>query len=104
MSPWTTLASSRSQGRRCRMAGPRNWASELVTGSSHAATGQFGGAAVEVALAVGEDVVICRRKGDVLDRIKSALAPVDPQGEIDVVRSTGTVGRDVTTIMSLNLE
>ena len=59
------------------------------------ATGQFGGAAVEVALAMGADVIICGRKRHVLDSMKAALAPIYPKAKIDVVKLSGTVDEDV---------
>ncbi|KAJ9605429.1 hypothetical protein H2200_010086 [Cladophialophora chaetospira] len=64
------------------------------------ATGQFGGAAVEVALATGADVVICGRKRDVLETMKRVLQPVYPAARIDVVQLTGTVETDVAAIQA----
>ncbi|OQU96301.1 Alcohol dehydrogenase GroES-like domain-containing protein [Cladophialophora immunda] len=62
------------------------------------ATGQFGGAAVEVALALGADVVICGRKKDVLEGMKATLGPVYPRSRIDAVALSGTVDTDVAAI------
>lgn len=59
------------------------------------ATGQFGGAAVEVALAMGADVVICGRNSSVLEKIKGNLSPVYPSGKIDIVHLSGDVDVDV---------
>ncbi|EXJ82588.1 hypothetical protein A1O3_06401 [Capronia epimyces CBS 606.96] len=65
------------------------------------ATGQFGGAAVEAALALGADVVICGRRRHALDHMKHSLAPVYPQARIDVVVLSGTVDTDVATLHAL---
>ncbi|EXJ81500.1 hypothetical protein A1O1_07564 [Capronia coronata CBS 617.96] len=65
------------------------------------ATGQFGGAAVEVALALGADVVICARKQDVLERMRTSLAPIYPQARIDTVALSGTVETDVGALQAL---
>lgn len=62
------------------------------------ATGQFGGAAVEGALAMGSDVIICGRKKDMLNQMKATLSPVYPQAKIDVVQLSGTVETDVAAI------
>ena len=62
------------------------------------ATGQFGGAAVEIALAMGADVVICGRKANVLEKMKSTLGPVYPTATIDTVALTGDVGKDSASI------
>jgi threonine dehydrogenase-like Zn-dependent dehydrogenase len=59
------------------------------------ATGQFGGAAVEVALAMGADVVICGRNSAVLENMKATLDPVYPPGKIDIVQLSGDVDADV---------
>lgn len=64
------------------------------------ATGQFGGAAVEVALAMGADVVICGRRRDSLNKMRHTLAPVYPQAQIDVVQLSGTVDTDVAALQA----
>ncbi|KIX04170.1 uncharacterized protein Z518_07724 [Rhinocladiella mackenziei CBS 650.93] len=65
------------------------------------ATGQFGGAAVEVALAMGADVIICGRKKDVLEKMKSTLTPVYPQANINTVPLSGVVETDMATLQQL---
>lgn len=62
------------------------------------ATGQFGGAAVEVALAMGADVVICGRRAHALERMRDILAPVYPAAKIDVVQLSGTVETDAAAL------
>jgi threonine dehydrogenase-like Zn-dependent dehydrogenase len=62
------------------------------------ATGQFGGAAVEVALAMGADVVLCGRRLEALERMKTLLQPVYPEGRIEVVQLTGHVDGDEAAI------
>ncbi|ETI19455.1 hypothetical protein G647_09289 [Cladophialophora carrionii CBS 160.54] len=61
-------------------------------------TGQFGGAAVEVALAMGADVVICGRRPEALERMKTLLQPAYPAGGIKVVQLKGHVEEDADAI------
>ncbi|KAJ9500983.1 hypothetical protein H2202_003541 [Exophiala xenobiotica] len=65
------------------------------------ATGQFGGAAVEVALAMGADVVICGRNRTALTKMRDTLEPVYPGAKIDVVQFSGVVETDVAALQAV---
>jgi threonine dehydrogenase-like Zn-dependent dehydrogenase len=65
------------------------------------ATGQFGGAAVEVALAMGADVVICGRNRTALTKMRDTLEPVYPGAKIDVVQLLGVVETDVAALQAV---
>jgi threonine dehydrogenase-like Zn-dependent dehydrogenase len=65
------------------------------------ATGQFGGAAVEVALAMGADVVICGRNRTALTKMRDTLMPVYPGAKIDVVQFSGVVETDVAALQAV---
>lgn len=62
------------------------------------ATGQFGGAAVEVAVALGADVVICGRNCAVLEKMKASLGPVYSSASINIVQLSGDVDVDVKAL------
>ncbi|EXJ54002.1 hypothetical protein A1O7_09339 [Cladophialophora yegresii CBS 114405] len=62
------------------------------------ATGQFGGAAVEVALAMGADVVICGRRLEALERMEAVLQPAYSACGIKVVQLKGHVEEDAAAI------
>ncbi len=63
------------------------------------ASGGFGGAAVEVARAMGADVVIVGRKRETLEWIQSVLMEKNPHaGKVDVVALSGEMEMDVVAL------
>ncbi|KEF55183.1 uncharacterized protein A1O9_08837 [Exophiala aquamarina CBS 119918] len=86
-----------------RLLVPMGGLSELNVGAGERvviapATGQFGGAAVEVALALGADVVICGRNRVVLEKMKASLSPAYPSANIEIVQLSGDVDVDVKAL------
>jgi len=67
------------------------------------ATGQFGGAAVEVARAMGADVLVCGRNVDALHQMKDTLTrnAAAGAGDIAIVKLTGNVAGDAEEIKRL---